>query len=236
MKKLLKKRDTFHNIHNLPDSILLFPPFIYRKVVRLLKGDILDIGGGNGAKLMNLLNTAEYSKIKSLDLIEPSPRYKEAINKLKKYKKAKVYHKELKDILAIKKQYDIILFFEVIEHLPVPEFAIRDIKKLLKPTGVLILSTPNKHVYHFLCRLKKETIDPTHISEMPYKELERLMNQYFKVNYFFGGFPFPLLTRKIPPLDFINKFFKKRKSISRIIYCFSSEDANFKIQGAYEEK
>ncbi|MHA1131940.1 MAG: class I SAM-dependent methyltransferase, partial [Candidatus Helarchaeota archaeon] len=57
-----------------------------------------------------------------------------------------------------KNQFDIIYFCEVIEHLPNPKQALRQIWHLLKPGGSLILSTPNglnvvgfkQAVYNFL--------------------------------------------------------------------------------------
>lgn len=229
MKKTFIRFKNYNKIYKLPHPFLLFPPFIYKKIVRLLKGNILDIGGANGIKLINLLKNSDYSKIKSIDIIEPSPLYEEATHNVKKYKKVTVYNKELKNMIKMKKKYDIILFLEIIEHLDSPESAIKDIKKLLKPNGVLILSTPNKFVYYFFCRLKKEPIDPTHISEMTYKELKKLMTKYFNKNYFFGFFPLMFIIRAFPKLDIINKVYKNFRFLSRTIYCFSSDNLNFKL-------
>jgi len=39
--------------------------------------------------------------------------------------------------------FDHIIFLEVIEHIYNPDFVIREISRVLKPNGVLILSTPN---------------------------------------------------------------------------------------------
>lgn len=41
-------------------------------------------------------------------------------------------------------QFDVILFFEIIEHLPIyPIFVVQEIKRILKKGGVVLLSTPN---------------------------------------------------------------------------------------------
>jgi len=39
--------------------------------------------------------------------------------------------------------FDIVYMGEVIEHLVDPDFAIKDVRRVLKPSGSLILSTPN---------------------------------------------------------------------------------------------
>lgn len=54
------------------------------------------------------------------------------------------------------KNFDAAIAFDVVEHLKNPELAIKNVYKILKKGGVLILSTPNdyKHMYK----------DPTHIN------------------------------------------------------------------------
>lgn len=44
-------------------------------------------------------------------------------------------------------QFDVVLFSEVIEHIPqgTEKNALNEIKRVLKPNGILILSTPNSH-------------------------------------------------------------------------------------------
>lgn len=42
-------------------------------------------------------------------------------------------------------KYDLIFFSEVIEHLPDDELALKKIYKLIKPDGILFLSTPSKN-------------------------------------------------------------------------------------------
>lgn len=229
MKETFQRFKNYDNIYHLPNSTILIPPFIYKKIVRMMKGDILDIGGATGEKLLNLLENVNYNNIKSIDLIEPSPLYIKAAQNLRKYRKINVYNKELIDLANEQKKYDVILFFEVIEHLKEPEKAIDIIKKILKPEGVLILSTPNKYVYHFLSYLEREPIDPTHVSEMTFKELRNLMDRKFKKNYYFAFFPIMFLIRKFPFLDIINKIYKNFYYLSRTIYSFSSDNNLFNI-------
>ena len=223
MKTTRQRFKDYDKLYFLPDSDIIIPPFLKKKIASLLKGDILDIGCADGHKLKKLLSGSNSSKIRSIDAIEPSPLYKKAVRIFKNSKKVRVFHKEVKEILLYKKRYDIIMLYEVIEHVPSPENTIRVIKKLLKPGGLLILSTPNRLVYHILCKLKGEKVDPTHVSEMSYRELRKLMNKNFKKNEFIGFFPLMFIIRKFPFLDIVNIIFRYLKCFSRTIYSFSSD-------------
>lgn len=44
--------------------------------------------------------------------------------------------------------FDLILFSEVLEHLPHPEKALDEIVRVLKPKGILLLSTPSKKSFY----------------------------------------------------------------------------------------
>ena len=68
------------------------------------------------------------------------------------------------DPLPKKKKYDVIFCFEIIEHLQNPLFFMRELKSILKDSGVIYITTPSnpkwlKYEYHFY--------------EMPKKILER---------------------------------------------------------------
>jgi ubiquinone/menaquinone biosynthesis C-methylase UbiE len=51
-----------------------------------------------------------------------------------------ITHSQLADA-----SFDMILCSEVIEHVPDPESALKEMHRLLKPGGILILSTPQRH-------------------------------------------------------------------------------------------
>ncbi|HMS32097.1 MAG TPA: class I SAM-dependent methyltransferase [Candidatus Saccharibacteria bacterium] len=73
---------------------------------------------------------------------------------------------------------DVVTTFETIEHIDDYEQFVREIKRVLKPDGLLIISTPNDSEYgegnHF------------HIHEFEHEELKGLLFKYFKnqKNYF----------------------------------------------------
>lgn len=97
---------------------------------------LLDIGCGTGAFL-------EFAQAQGWDVygVEISPQGRDATaNRIGA-------HKVFDSLGAITPvmAYDTITMWDVIEHLPDPITYLHDVKKLLKPNGILVLSTPNTH-------------------------------------------------------------------------------------------
>jgi 2-polyprenyl-3-methyl-5-hydroxy-6-metoxy-1,4-benzoquinol methylase len=74
-------------------------------------------------------------------------------------------------------QFDLVVCFETLEHVPHPEKFFSEIHRVLKSDGILISSIPN---IDFLHRGKKIE-NPYHISEMPLADFEALYRPYFKL-------------------------------------------------------
>jgi len=77
---------------------------------------------------------------------------------------------------------DIVISFETIEHHDKHEEMISEIKRILKPSGVLIISSPNRLTYSDIPNYQ----NPFHVKELYYDELSRLLNKYFKCIEFYG--------------------------------------------------
>jgi 2-polyprenyl-3-methyl-5-hydroxy-6-metoxy-1,4-benzoquinol methylase len=75
---------------------------------------------------------------------------------------------------------DLIVSFETLEHLVEQEEMIEEFLRVLKPEGILIISTPERDNYN--------KVDPNnlfHLKELDYKEFDELLSKYFKnVNIF----------------------------------------------------
>ncbi len=134
---------------------------------------VLDVacGSGYGSKL---LADAGAKKVYGVDAS------KEAINyATNTYSHDKVEFQVGKaENLPIKDQsIDVLVTFETIEHVKRYEKFLSEIKRVLKPEGLMILSTPNEEVYpegnHF------------HLKEFTKKELEDILQANFKYNLFF---------------------------------------------------
>ena len=75
---------------------------------------------------------------------------------------------------------DIIASFETIEHLKYPKKFLKEVKRTLKPKGVLILSTPNREISY--------EDNPYHLKEYTLPELDMLLSDFSK-RVFYGQRP-----------------------------------------------
>lgn len=89
--------------------------------------------------------------------------------------------------------FDFIFSFDVIEHLPKPEFLLREARRLLKKNGIFVISTPNRNrLFGFILiwlgvrkfpngSLNKESIPielyAPHLREYTDKELEMFLKK-----------------------------------------------------------
>lgn len=73
-------------------------------------------------------------------------------------------------------KFDIVVSFQVIEHLSDVELYLREIKKVLKKGGTFIVSTPNR-----LLRLKngEKPWNKFHVHEFEKEELKQILDKYF---------------------------------------------------------
>ncbi|SAK76510.1 glycosyl transferase family protein [Caballeronia temeraria] len=77
-------------------------------------------------------------------------------------------------------QFDAVVSFETIEHLYEQEEMISEIRRVLKPGGFLILSSPNKKVYSD----DRDYHNEYHVKELYFEELDELLKRHFpRVKY-----------------------------------------------------
>lgn len=82
-----------------------------------------------------------------------------------------------------KKKFDIIVSFQVIEHIKDRSKYYKNLKKILKPNGYILFSTPNKNITSY--NLKKPAM-VFHEIEFTPKQLKEELLKYFKVVKIFG--------------------------------------------------
>jgi SAM-dependent methyltransferase len=73
-------------------------------------------------------------------------------------------------------EFDIVTCFEVIEHVPGPDALLCEIRRVLKPDGLLLLSTPNRSVR--LLPMERPW-NPEHRREYSLGTLERQLRRHF---------------------------------------------------------
>ena len=105
--------------------------------------EILDIGCGGGIASEPLSRMG--GKLTSID------ESKELINIAKVHAKAmrldiKYEHSNIDNLLKSKKQYDVIIALELLEHVNNVEYFCEVLSKLVKPKGLIIISTINRSI------------------------------------------------------------------------------------------
>ena len=132
------------------------------------RGDLLEIGCGD-AFLLNELK-GNFNAV-GIDISEHAlMRAQKLIDK----RKLKIMDIEKEDL---KGKYDVILAFDVLEHLKNPKKAIIKVKKALKNRGIFIFSVPNNHgLFGSISTMVFNYFDKTHMSTFKRGEWIRIVN------------------------------------------------------------
>lgn len=75
---------------------------------------------------------------------------------------------------------DAVVSFETLEHVAEHEEMLAEVKRVLRPGGILILSTPDKMTY----AVRPEDKNPFHVRELSTQEFRDLLNKFFAFSYF----------------------------------------------------
>jgi ubiquinone/menaquinone biosynthesis C-methylase UbiE len=78
--------------------------------------------------------------------------------------------------------FDVIVSFEVIEHISEVERYLGEVCRVLKISGLFIISTPNKRI----CHIEGTAENPSHVREFEYYEFKHLLQNYFKHIVIYG--------------------------------------------------
>ena len=103
-----------------------------------------------------------------------------------------------------KNEFDAITAGEIIEHLENPNNFLQGAYEILKPNGVLVLSTPNPNsIWERILTLnlsRKYFYDPEHFNLYPQRWLLRILerNGFKNVKIYSGGTTIPLININIP--------------------------------------
>lgn len=198
MDDTYKRFADYDKIFQGTKSQLIFLPCIMKRILSVFRGRILDIGTGNGHRLQTIIENSSMNNITEIIALEPSPLYEIARKELRKHRKVKVLNKNLSDFRS-KKKFDVILMFDVLEHLKSPEQAILHIKNLLASDGIFVCSTPNRRVYNFFYIVTGRGIDETHINVLTTFEFRSLIRKFFNQAAIIGVPPFSMgLYRFLP--------------------------------------
>lgn len=130
-----------------------------------ITGDVLEVGCGEGRGMDLLMGKA--GSFTAVDKIES------AIGDLqKKYPDARLLSMNIPPLSGLADNaYDVVVSFQVIEHIKKDELFLEEIHRVLKPGGTALLTTPN--------RRQSLTRNPWHVREYLPDELEHLARKFF---------------------------------------------------------
>lgn len=133
--------------------------------------NILDAGCGEGLLLEKLIKKYPEKNIKGLDIIEENIKICHEHNLPASV--GSLYQ------LADAEKYDLCILSEVIEHLENPDLALNNIKKILKPSGELLIVFPNdgamKIAELLLFKFKNAFADWGHLRKYSPKSLKKIL-------------------------------------------------------------
>lgn len=125
------KRSLFEKAYHFVKQIALKNKLALINSLQPNKGRILDIGAGTG----DFLLTAQENGWQTIG-VEPSPRAKGIA-----IKKGISFVEDTKELES--NSFDTITMWHVLEHVPDLDSQIKELKRLLKPDGTLIIAVPN---------------------------------------------------------------------------------------------
>jgi len=77
---------------------------------------------------------------------------------------------------------DVVVSFETIEHVDEQELMLFEMKRIMRPGGILIISSPDKHEYsEIMCRM-----NPFHVKELTISEFSKVLSSFFNNIALFG--------------------------------------------------
>lgn len=154
---------------------------------------VLDLGCGEGIIIKYLKSKNSNYEFRGIDFS------KEAINKAKRlnpYASFLVRDLYNLDESIIKKNYDIVLWLEVMEHLEHPEKVLREINKL--KFEKLIISVPWEPIFRLVVllgnfyswdKIKNLGRNKNHVQHFNKQKLKNLLKKFFKIQEMVYQFP-----------------------------------------------
>ncbi|MBI3137633.1 MAG: class I SAM-dependent methyltransferase [Sphingobacteriales bacterium] len=88
---------------------------------------------------------------------------------------------DAKDTQLPRQSFDLVVSFETLEHLDEHELLMKEFKRVLKPGGLLIISTPDKTEYSE----KTGHRNPFHKKELSKEQFESLLQKHFRHYHLF---------------------------------------------------
>ena len=155
-------------------------------------GTILEVGSGTGYGTQELAEALP--GVIAVDRIAPEPE--------NRHQRASFVRSDARRIPLDSDQFDLVVSFQVIEHIEDPNPYLSDIARTLKSDGCAILTTPNLK--------ESDGENPFHVREYTADELSRLLEPHFEEVEMLGVFATP------EPKAYYDARLKRIRSLVRI--------------------
>tara|TARA_B110000261_G_scaffold161743_1_gene203778 strand:- start:443 stop:1219 length:777 start_codon:yes stop_codon:yes gene_type:complete len=167
----------------------------YKEAAKLISGTVLEIGSGEGYGIMELAPLAD-------NYIAVDKYNTEISDELMKTNNITFIQTEVPPLKEIEdNSIDFVVTFQVIEHIKDDEMFLKEIYRVLKPGGKVILTTPNS--------MMSLTRNPWHIREYNPEQMGEMLKNSFD-NYDLKGV---IGNKKV--MDYYNKNKESVRKITR---------------------
>lgn len=139
---------------------------------KVLTSSILEVGAGFGTFCEEMKSREMFSRVVA---VEPSPEWA----KICREKRIETIESPIEDVrFEESNKFDVIVSFEVIEHLFDPEKFVASCRRLLNPGGLLVMTCPNGKGFDFLVLGKDcNSLDHEHLNYFNTASLAILMKK-----------------------------------------------------------
>lgn len=166
--------------------------FAYLEAAKMVRGNVLEIGTGSGYGVKYIAPVV--TKFVTIDKFVCDVDFKT-------YPNVEFKQQTVPPFTNIAdNSFDFVVTFQVIEHIQNDDLYVKEIARVLKPGGKLIVTTPNRHMS--LSR------NPWHIREYKPNELTTLLKKHFKA----------IETKGVYGNETVMNYYEKnRESVNRIM-------------------
>lgn len=173
----------------------------YQAILSLVKGKtVLDAASGSGYGTNLLADTAKIAF--GIEISNEALRYSQ-----ENFARANLhfFQGSINALPFLDNSFDVVISFETIEHVsePIQEQFVNEIRRVLRDDGVLIISTPDKHIYSDLPDYSNEF----HVKEFYRDEFNKFLSSSFNFVQFYDQFcslAYFLTNHQARTMDIIN--------------------------------